>query len=78
MARIDPPPPRPVVTLNEDHPLYRVHFRLWQIGIASGTVCLTCWCYSLDLALGLTATFLAKHVLVAVLAAGLDLPEPRR
>ncbi len=75
MARVGPPP----VTYNEEHPLYRVRFRLWQIVILAVTVLLTGWCYRLNIALGLTATFLATHVLVAVLAAGLALPPgPRK
>jgi hypothetical protein len=65
-------PPR--VRLDDEHPLRRVQFRLWQITIVAVTVLLTGWSYTLHVALGLTATFLAKHVLVAVLAAGLELP----
>jgi hypothetical protein len=62
------------VSVGDDPPQRRMQFRLWQISITSVTVLLTAWSYTLHVALGLTATFLAKHVLVAVLAAGLQLP----
>ena len=48
--------------------------RLMQIAIAALTIFATAWCYQMHIALGLTATFLAKHILVAILAAGLRLP----
>ena len=78
MARFDLPPRPPAVVVSDDHPLRRVHFRLWQITVSAVTLLLTVWCFQLDLMLGLAVTFLTKHVLVAVLAAGLNLPEPRR
>jgi hypothetical protein len=47
---------------------------LLQIALAGMTVFATAWCYQIHIALGLTATFLAKHILVAIIAAGLRLP----
>ena len=64
----------PLVSVDEEPPRRRVQRRLMQIGIAAATVFATAWCYQVHIALGLTATFLAKHILVAVLAAGLRLP----
>ncbi len=75
MPRVIPPPVRRV-TIGDEPPLRRVHFKLWQISVTAVTILATCWSYTLHVALGLTATFLAKHILVAVLAAGLDLPPP--
>jgi hypothetical protein len=76
MPRAGPPSATPV-TLGDEQPLRRVHFRLWQITATAVTVLVTCWSYTLHFGLGLAATFLAKHILVAVLAAGLDVPPPR-
>jgi hypothetical protein len=70
MSQIAPP----LVTIRDEPPKPRVQRRLLQIGIAAATIFATAWCYQLHIALGLTATFLAKHILVAVLAAGLRLP----
>ncbi len=52
----------------------RVQRRLVQIGLASLVIFATAWCYQIHIALGLAATFLAKHILVAILAAALRLP----
>jgi len=71
------PPQVPRISVSDDQPLRRVHFRLWQISVSAVTVVVTCWSYTLHLALGLAATFLAKHILVAVLAAGLEVPPVR-
>lgn len=70
MSQIAPPP----VSLEDRRPHYPVQTRLLQIALAAATVFATAWCYQLHVALGLTATFLAKHILVAILAAGLRLP----
>lgn len=77
MSQLTPPRLPPAVsTCRDDDPLRRVHFRLWQISLAAVTVLVTGWFWSLGPAAGLTASFLAKHVLVAILTVGLDLPEP--
>jgi hypothetical protein len=66
---------RPHLPMVDDHdPLRQVRTRLLQISLAAATVFATAWCYQMHIALGLTATFLAKHILVAILAAGLRLP----
>jgi hypothetical protein len=73
-------PPPGIATMDEHSPLRRVHFRLWQISLSGVTVLVTGWSFTLGPMVGIAATFLAKHILVAILAAGLDLPddEPER
>ena len=68
------PPLPPFVALRDEGPVYYVRTRLLQFGMASATVFATAWCYQMHIALGLTATFLAKHILVAILASALRLP----
>ena len=55
-------------------PLRRVQTSLRYVAYAAATIFVTGWCYHLHVALGLTATFAAKHILVAILAAALRLP----
>jgi len=64
----------PRVDVRDEPPMGRVQRRLLQIAFAALTVFATAWCYQIHVGLGLTATFLAKHILVAILAAGLRLP----
>jgi hypothetical protein len=71
-------PPSAIVTLDDRAPLRRIHFRLWQIGWSAAIVFVTGWCYTLGPFAGITATVVAKHVLVAILAAGLELPDEER
>ncbi len=52
--------------------LRRIQFRLWQISMSALTVGLTGYLYFLHPAAGITAAFLAKHILVAILQCGLD------
>jgi hypothetical protein len=64
--------------MDEYPPLRRVQFRLWQISLSAAVVLITGWCFTLSPFAGVTAAFLAKHVLVAILAAGLDLPDEKQ
>ncbi|MBM3995317.1 MAG: hypothetical protein FJ303_14365 [Planctomycetes bacterium] len=73
MSQVAPPLP-PIVSVDDEPPLKRVQRHLLRIGLAVGTVCATAWCYQIHVGLGIAATFLAKHILVALLAAGLRLP----
>ena len=70
MSQIAPQP----VDVHDEPPGRRVQIRLLQIALAGMTVFATAWCYQVHIALGLAATFLAKHILVAIIAAGLRLP----
>ena len=67
-------PPR-TGTMDEYPPLRRVHFRLWQISIAGITVLVSGWCFTLGPLPGIIAACVAKHILVALLAAGLDFKD---
>ena len=73
MSQIAPPSP-PLVGLRDESPAYRVRVHLLQIALAFATIFATVYLYQIHLLLGLTMTFLAKHILVALLAAGLRLP----
>ena len=76
-----PPPlklPPHTATMDEFPPLRQVHFRLWQIGLVGMIVLVTGWCFTLGPFPGIVATVVAKHVLVAILAAGLDLRDDER
>jgi len=71
---IAPPPVAPLAELGDGQPLERVHFRLWQILMTAVTVIITTWLFTIHIAAGIIALFFAKHMLVAILAAGLRLP----
>ncbi len=74
MSQIAPPLPPPIVGVHDEPPTHRVQRCLLHIALAAATVFATAWCYQMHIFLGLTATFLAKHILVAIIAAGLRLP----
>jgi hypothetical protein len=71
MSQIAPPP---LVDVHDEPPQRRLQRCLLQIALASATIFATVWCYQVHVGLGLTATFLAKHIVVAIVAAGLRLP----
>ena len=68
-------PPLETSETVEENPLRRVHFRLWQISMSAVTLLVTLWCFILHPIIGIIASFIAKHVLVAILAAGLTPPK---
>ena len=74
MAQVLPPPP-PAVGVMEHDRLNRLQFRLWQITIAAVTLVLTGWFCTMGVVPAIIALFVAKHVLVAILAVGLHHPE---
>jgi hypothetical protein len=73
MSQSAPPLP-PSENLPDESPRRRVRTHLMQIALAGVTIFATVYCYQIHIFLGLTATFLAKHILVAILAAGMKLP----
>jgi hypothetical protein len=77
MASISQPPNCPPVASGDDGALRRLQFRLWQIALTAITILLCGWFFSLGVMPGIIALFIAKHVLVAILAAGLHLPPVR-
>ena len=66
------PPAAPPPTSHADHPRQRVQFRLWQIVMSAGTVLAAGWFFTLNPIAGIVASFMAKHVLVAIYAAGIE------
>ena len=70
MSQIAPPSEK----LHDESPRRRVRTHLMQIFLAGLTIFVTVYCYQIHIFLGLTVTFLAKHILVAILAAGMKLP----
>ncbi|MCI0684909.1 MAG: hypothetical protein L0Y71_22665 [Gemmataceae bacterium] len=68
-------PPIEAPSTAEEDPRRRVQFRLWQISMSAITLLATLWCFTLHPIVGIIASFIAKHVLVAILAAGLT-PVP--
>ncbi len=75
MSALLPPPP-PVELDGEGAPVRRSQFRLWQITVSIVTLFLCFWFFTLGVFPGIAFLFLAKHILVAVLAAGLHYPPP--
>lgn len=71
-------PPLPPKARYAEPPLEGVHFRLWQIVMSAVTVVGAGWFFTLNPVAGIVASFAAKHMLVAILAAGLtNDAEPR-
>ncbi len=78
MPQLAPPSPPESTLLTFDDGLRRVHFRLWQILMAGITVVLTAWFMTFGVWPAILALLVAKHVLVAIVAAGLNCAEHRR
>ena len=64
----------PPVSHHDEAPIARVQTRLRYVVYAAATIFVTAYCYMVHPALGLAMTFVAKHVLVAILAAALRVP----
>ena len=65
--------PPPFLAVGEHDGLRRVHFRLWQLLWTAITVLVTGWLCTLGWLPAILALMVAKHVLVAILVAGLGL-----
>lgn len=78
MPAIIPPPPVVPISAQQEPPHSRVHFRIQQVLLSVLTVGATAWLWKTHPILGLAATFIAKHILVAILAAGLSQPPTTR
>lgn len=76
MPTIVPPAIAPTQTAQEP-PQARIHFRIQQIAVCIITLAFTAWMWVIHPVLGIAAAFIAKHVLVAVLASGLRYPTVR-
>ena len=74
MVRISSPPRLPVaVALADGDGLRRAQFRIWQWGMSMVTVLITVWFMTLGVIPGIIAIVVAKHILVAILVAGLEI-----
>jgi hypothetical protein len=74
MERLSSPPRLPLaVALADDDGLRRAQFRIWQWGMSMVTVLITVWFMTLGAIPGIIAVVVAKHVLVAILVAGLGI-----
>jgi len=72
MVDLSTPPRLPMtVALADDGGLRRVHFRIWQWTMSLVTILATAWFFTLGVIPGIIAVVVAKHVLVAILVAGL-------
>ena len=76
MAQLAPPPKPHRIAVDDGGSLDRVRFRLWQILMTAVTVAMTGWFCTLGIVPAIIALLTAKHVLVAILAAGLHLSPP--
>jgi hypothetical protein len=78
MVNLSSPPRLPAaIALADDDGLRRAHFRMWQWTMSLVTVLITTWCLTLGAIPGIIAVVVAKHVLVAILVAGLGVNSPR-
>jgi hypothetical protein len=77
MALIAPPQP-PSVTFADGDGMRRVRFRLWQVLLSAVTIFATTWVCTFGIIPAIFALMVAKHVLVAILVMGLNLPGGRQ
>jgi hypothetical protein len=79
MVDLSSPPRLPAtVALADGDGLRRAHFRIWQWGMSMITVLITVWFMTLGPIPGIIAVVVAKHVLVAILVAGLGINDARK
>ncbi len=79
MVYLSSPPRSPAtVALADGDGLRRAHFRIWQWGMSMATVLVTVWFMTLGPIPGIIAVVTAKHVLVAILVAGLEVNSSRK
>jgi hypothetical protein len=79
MVNLSTPPRLPLaVALADDGDIRRVHFRIWQWTISLMTVLATAWFITLGPIPGIIAVVVAKHILVAILVAGLGMNNTQK
>ena len=69
---VTPPPTLPATT--HDDARYKTNVKVLQIALCTVTIAVNVWLWIVHPFLGMAALFLTKHILVAILAAGLNLP----
>jgi hypothetical protein len=74
MIQLSPPPPPAAPRVTFDDSRQRMRFRHWQVMATAITIVFTCWFMSFGVLPAILALMVAKHVLVAILAVGLNLP----
>jgi hypothetical protein len=72
------PPIPPLVALADHGGSDRLRMRLHQVTLSAVTVLATAWCVTLGAVPAIISLSIAKHILVAILAMGLGVDEPRR
>ena len=73
MSNHSPPQP-PSAVAEWESPRSRVNSRAVKIGLSILVIAGTCWFWTIHPIAGLAAAFMAKHLLVAIVAAGLSIP----
>lgn len=76
MKMIVPPCP-PTVALADQGGQDRLRLRLHQVTLSAVTVLVTAWCVTLGTVPAVISLSIAKHILVAILAMGLGVDQPR-
>ncbi len=74
---VAPPPLPPRLSLRYDEHREHVRVRLWQIWLTLMTTLITTWLCTLGPIPAVLGLVTAKHVLVAILAMGLNVDAPR-
>jgi hypothetical protein len=72
MKTLVPPNPPTLVGLGNNDESWRLRLRLQQVSMTTLTVVITAWCVTLGSIPAIVSIMVAKHVLVAILIAGLD------
>jgi len=78
MRMMVPPVPPPPIALADDRGPDRLRLRLHQVTLSAVTILVTAWCVTFGTAAAVIAISIAKHILVAIIAMGLGVDEPRR
>lgn len=71
------PPTQPTAVGDHDG-IDRVRLRLWQIVATGVTLAFTGWFCTMGVVPAILSVFITKHVLVAILAVGLQAPRTQR
>jgi hypothetical protein len=74
MSRVMPPLKPPGLGYTDSDGLRRIRFRLWQIFMSAMTLAIAGWFCTMGVFPAIITLLVAKHVLVAILVVGLDLP----
>lgn len=73
MRQIAPPPAPPRIALADRDGFQPLQLKLWLVWVTAVTVMITAWVVSLGPVPAVLAIVTAKHVLVAILAMGLEM-----